>query len=210
LYLLWWDAEEATPRLPARERLDVLRQALRDDPWNMEILRRLLLAGRRGDDLADKAHAMVKDMLTKGDVPAAAHFLIGTDYLEKGQIPEARRHLEHAHRLDSRSSDAVNNLAWAMAHAQPPDFHGALELLDAGIRADPSHPEMRESRGYVNIRLKRWTEALPDLELCLPVTKDKAGLHALLAEVYEGLGQAELADQHRRQAQGAAGTAQRP
>jgi len=53
----------------------------------------------------------------------------------------------------------------------------------------------------VLMKMKKWSEALTDLEVELAANPDNEKVHQVLAEVYEHLGSAELAAQHRSLAQ---------
>jgi regulator of sirC expression with transglutaminase-like and TPR domain len=74
----------------------------------------------------------------------------------------------------------------------------ALQLADAAIQVDPQHPEIRETRGMILARLKRWTDSLVDLELALDAMPERPRLHRTLAEVYSAIGDESLATLHQQ------------
>lgn len=202
VYHAWWE-KEASPQsnLSAADRLDLLRLALTYDPTNMDVLQQLLLQGRAGGDAAAQVKAMVQDLLVKGEASAVAHLLLGSDALEQNQLDTARRHLEQAYELNPQLVDVANNLAQVLLRADPPDLARALPLLNSAIKSNPRHPGLRETRGKVLVQMKKWEEALTDLEIALPYARGKPELHRLLAESYDGLGQKELARKHQALAQ---------
>jgi tetratricopeptide (TPR) repeat protein len=197
LYLAWWDDELQNLRLTPDDRLGLLRQAMVYDPWNGEALRRLLVAARGNADWSGRARNMVQDLLVQGDAPPLAHLYLGTDYLEQGKHKLALQHLERAYELDSRMVDTANNLAWVLANLDPPDLNRAMDIMDSAVRSQPKSPTLRETRGLILVKLRRWTEAQRDLELCLPFMKDKPQVHEGLAAVYDALGEPDLAGKHR-------------
>jgi Tfp pilus assembly protein PilF len=54
----------------------------------------------------------------------------------------------------------------------------------------------------IYLKLGRYREAIADFEFALPKLQSKAGAHAALAEAYQKLGLKDLAEEHRRRAQG--------
>ena len=91
----------------------------------------------------------------------------------------------------------LNNLAWVLLSAEPPQLDKALSMADAAVKALPQHPEIRETRGVILARLGRWTEALADLEIALAAFPDRAYIHDSLADAYQHLGDPDMAARHR-------------
>jgi predicted Zn-dependent protease len=109
--------------------------------------------------------------------------------------------LQQARKLAPESPEIANNLAWVLAHRNPPDFPRAIELIDAAIEAHPDSLVLRDTRGRILAKSGRWKEALDELVPCMPVMKDKADYHDVLAEVYEHLGFSDRAEEHQQWAQ---------
>jgi tetratricopeptide (TPR) repeat protein len=198
VYVQWYDAESHTPRAGPDDRLDLLRQALVVDPWNVDALRRLLVLGRGDTAQAARARALVQNLLVQGEAPAIAHLYLGTDLIEQGKILAAQKHFEQAFQLDPQMPDVANKLAWALANSNPPQLARAFQLANSAVGRQPAQVSFRYTRGFILTRLMRWQEALRDLEFCLPAMKDNPTLHQMLAEVYEQIGQPEVAEKHRR------------
>jgi len=196
VYHAWWAAAGS---FSAADRLDLLRLALTYDPTNLDVLQQLLVQGRAGGETGQQVKAMIQDLLVKGEASAVAHLLLGSDALEQNRLDEARRHLEQAYELDPKLVDVANNLAQVLLRADPPDLPRALQLLSSAIKSNPRHVGLRETRGRLLVQMKKWEEALLDLEICL-ANRRSADVHRLLAEAYEGLGQKELAEKHRAMA----------
>ena len=200
VYYAWWEAAGQQPaRFSTADRLDLLRLALTYDPGNMDVLQQLLTQARAGGETAQQVKAMIQDLVVKGEASAVAHLLLGSDALEQNRLDEARRHLEQAYELDPRLVDVVNNLAQVLLRGDQPDLPRALQLLSSAIKNNPRHVGLRETRGRLLVKMKKWEEALLDLEICL-ANRRSAEIHRLLAETYDGLGQGELAEKHRAMA----------
>jgi tetratricopeptide (TPR) repeat protein len=179
-------------------RLKLLEQALRYRPDHPVVLARL---GQFADDSSEvgrQALDVLNDLLARGQAPATIHLILGTSAAQAERWDAARLHLEQASQLNPETPALLNNLAWVLASATPPQLDRALRLANAAIDVDPTHPEMRETRGVILARQQRWNEALPDLERALVALPGRASLHRTLADVYSQLGDETLAAKHER------------
>lgn len=190
-------------------RLAMLRDALRLTPRDPQALMRLIAfadgdgaasdesngdgAGGSGADAA----ALLRSILARGDVPAAAHLALGTRAWSADDADAAAFHLEQAYRLDPSLGPVANNLAWVLAHRPDPDLDRALRVIDATVARWPDEPAYRDTRGDVYRLLERPADALADLEFALAGGLGSPDLHARLASVYDDLGRSELAETHR-------------
>jgi Flp pilus assembly protein TadD len=120
------------------------------------------------------------------------------DAAARGQAEEARRHCEQAYKLAPHLAGSANNLAWMLAHADPPDLPQALTLVNGALERVPGNASFLDTRGHVLAKMGRWQEALADLELVLRERPDNPALHRILAECYRHLGQQEMAAEHQR------------
>ena len=201
-YLAWWAEIDAQPNKSpdetSSEQLDRLRQALRYDPWNRTAILRLLAATHGSTPMVTPARRIAAPMLAVGDAPATAHLLLGTDALQQGESALGRRHLEQAYELDPRSVEITNNLAWSLAHSDPPDLPRAKELVDAAVKADPKRLPLRDTRGRILAEMGEWKSALADLEQCLLLMKDDPEFHDIVAQAYEHQGLDDMASEHER------------
>jgi tetratricopeptide (TPR) repeat protein len=181
----------------AGERLRLLEQALHytnGHPGALAGIGKLL----QTDETATRARRVLHEALARGHAPALIQFLLGTAAAGDGNWNSARQHLEQAYHLNPQSQVVLNNLAWVLANATPPQLDRALQLADAAIQVDPQHPEIRETRGMILARLKRWTDSLVDLELALDAMPERPRLHRTLAEVYSAIGDESLATLHQQ------------
>ena len=61
------------------------------------------------------------------------------------------------------------------------------------VQQSPNDPSFRDTRGRVFMKMGRWKDALADLEAALAAKPDDVDLHKELAEVYDHLGDADMA-----------------
>ena len=90
----------------------------------------------------------------------------------------------------------MNNLAWYISQAETGDLDSALKLSNLVVKRWPNIVAFRDTRGRILAGLKRWREALVDLEYALNGLEHSPGLHKTLASVYQNLGNQTLADSH--------------
>ncbi len=64
----------------------------------------------------------------------------------------------------------------------------------------PDHPYFRDTRGQILVKLGRYQDAIPDLEVALQAPELAKDVHRALALAYEGLGLKDLAEAHRLRA----------
>jgi tetratricopeptide (TPR) repeat protein len=197
-YLACFDALAGDSSADLGTRLELLTQALRYAPGNVAALGRLLALSRAQGQDGERASAVLQNQLAQGKAAGTIHLLLGMQARAQKNPAQARLHFERAYELQPELGVVVNNLAWALAHVDPPDLPQALHLIDSALARWPQHPSFRETRGQILARQGRWREALADLEAVLPHLSKNAELHATLAKVYQELGLPDLAQEHER------------
>jgi tetratricopeptide (TPR) repeat protein len=202
-YLAWSDSLVKTAPNDVAGRLILLERGLRQDPSNAALLARLVGLMNGSAAGADKVRAALKGMLAQGQASATAHFLLGLDAWQNNRVEEARLHWERSHELAPEFLGVTNNLAWVLSTGPNADLPRALKLIDLAI--DQTSGELkaryRGTRGHVLVQMKRWKEALADLEARLPFESDNADLQRDLAAAYTGLGLKDQAAEHLRRAE---------
>lgn len=196
VYLSWYDHVTRTDRGNLARRLELLQQALALQPGHHEALNRLARFAVLED--SEAASEDLKALLAKGTAPATVHFILGTAAATKGQHAEAARHLELAFAASPQMPQVANNLAWVLAHHEPPDLQRAEQLIEAAAKIAPQHPEILATRGVIRTKLNNQTGAIADLEVALRAFPRRVHLHDLLAGLYEDIGDRQLADEHRK------------
>lgn len=89
------------------------------------------------NDYPDPALVCFKESIARNPNYAAAHYNIGTIYLNKQMLPEAKRSLERAVELDPLDADALTNLG-AVA-GQEKDYDTAYRYFEQALRVRPNH-----------------------------------------------------------------------
>jgi uncharacterized protein HemY len=92
----------------------------------------------------------------------------------------------------------ANNMATLLTLSTPPELDRALAIIQSVVTNSPANPEFRDTRGQILLKLKRYQEAITDLEFALPSLKPAASTHKALAEAYQALGLSQLAQEHLR------------
>jgi predicted Zn-dependent protease len=198
VYVAWSDSAASQKPDDVQTRLQLLDQALRHDVCNVNAVVRLVeLSGKPGTAGAQATTAL-NQLLAQGHAAATVHLLLGMQARGQGTSGVAREHFEQAYRLRPELPVAANNLAWALAHAEPPDLARALDLIDSVLERAPHVASFRETRGQILARQGRWRDALTELEFALPHMPDNRILHATLANVYRRLDMSEVAREHEK------------
>ena len=154
------------------------------------------------DESAVGAAELLKKILAPGAAPAVIHLVLGTRALRQGDLETAVMHLEQAQQRNARIPEVMNNLAWGLSQKAEPDLERALQLANAAQKlSTPPHPETYDTVGTILAKLGRPREAVTQLETALRVLPPRADIHRKLGDLYEQLGDAGLASEHRRLAE---------
>ncbi len=177
----------------------LLERSLGAGPAQEYVLARVaLVAGRFHGAETDHLRQVLEEALADGRAPAVCHLLLGTMLGQGGQLDEAIQHLRAAQQVFPDNPVVLNNLAWYLTKTDPPQLEEALELAELAVQKAPRLLEVRETRGQILAELGRYEQALPDLEAALSMRTVEASLHQTLAQVYEQLGNTEMAARHRQ------------
>ncbi|TWU16054.1 tetratricopeptide repeat protein [Allorhodopirellula heiligendammensis] len=197
----WVSEIKSQPNTTAAERLRVLKLlqvALQYAPNNPQVLTLVadqVLATLNSSD-ADVVE--VRNALVQGTSPGIAHFIRGTTAMMNDDVESAQRHLKLAAEHLPNSSAILNNLAVALAQQGEEHLEEALKLSSQAIKSvDQPSPYFYETRGQILFKMKRYLDAIPDLERALAVDALAANAHLALAECYENLGEPDLAADHQ-------------
>lgn len=196
---------EKSPTNTVKERLRVLQMldaAVKIAPNNPRVVTMVAdhVLGSLDED--DDKIVSVREALITGSPTGIAHFIKGTSALMKKDQAMAELHLEKAVEQLPRSGAILNNLAVALAMKEEPDFEKALQVSNAAIENVPSPtPHFFETRGQILFRMGRFREAISDLERALIERSLAQKAHQMLADCYDKVGDAELAEGHRKAAE---------
>jgi len=179
------------------KQIDLLRKAIAIAPNSDAVLEVLVsITIECAENKSDQVQQL-RDGVIQGLSSDSAHFVLGTVALLQGNLKEADFHLDLAIQIDKQSPGLLNNLAVALYRQDPPQLERALALSEAAVRRMNEEPYLRETRGQILIKLKRYTEAIPDLEFALRARELAPQVHLSLSEAYAALGQTEIANRHK-------------
>lgn len=140
--------------------------------------------------------AVVRSALAQGLDPKAVHFVRGTLALFENQFDTAKKELQLAIADGAQMPGVLNNLAMAILSSDSADLQGAFQMSELANQLLPNHPYLRDTRGQILVKMKRYEEAIPDLEFALRAQEIARAAHASLALVYRELGNEQLATLH--------------
>jgi predicted Zn-dependent protease len=195
---VWLDAISGDGEKEQAQRLALMEMGLKYEPTNIDLLVRLARLARPEGPSADKPRELLQAMLARGQASLSLHMVLGMDAFERGKLDQARQYLDQAYRLDPSAPALANNLAWVLAHSDPPELDRALNIMNTLIERQPQDPRFRETRGQILARKGKWTEAITDLQAALPSQVNDRALHKTLAEAYRRTGNEEMATQHQK------------
>lgn len=189
-----------------------------NDPAVLPLLKQAHIANRDDLDIVKRlatklvydefnARPVVDELKGEGRCAPEIFLMAGDIHAGAARWDEARAMFEEAVEVDENCGRGLNNVAWILANIPPVRLAQALELVNTAIERDPSS-QCYETRGQIFFRMRRWDEAISDLERSLngvlPDT-DTQKAHESLAAAYEQIGQPERAAAHRSRALVSAG-----
>jgi len=208
LYITWSDTlggdTEQTVEIRARQ-FELLAEGLKYNPREFLLFDRIMKVLQRDDEVTEQAHQFLVANLARGRVSMLCHLLLGTFEGQRGNTAQAIGHLQQAYELDSSAYIVANNLAWYLAHTDPPRLDEAFQLADLLANQWPKIAAIRDTRGQILAKQERWQEALVDLEAALPDMAGNRQLHETLALIYEHLNMPALSAEHKKLAEHSSG-----
>lgn len=124
--------------------------------------------------------------------PIVAH--LGGLAAERRQWADAERLLTKATEQNPELAGAWNNLAFVLNSAFPARRAMALEYSDRAIKLEPENPQFHQTRGTIYFNLRRWDQAIEDLDFAINGARDLEHLHQMLAHCYRQVGNTALAE----------------
>ena len=177
--------------------LKMLQTALNYAPNNPRVLTLVADQVLSTVDEDDDQINTLRQALITGSSPGISHFVQGTAALMKDDVDNAMMHLKIASELMPRSGAILNNLAVAMTTRPGGDLNQALKIANTAIQQTPEPTaHFYETRGQILFRLRRYLDAVPDLERALEIPSLAINAHETLADCYKEIGESELSRQH--------------
>jgi tetratricopeptide (TPR) repeat protein len=194
------ETQPATPPAPPYE---LLRTALQSAPGYGPAFERLENElYREGAEGREGLHQFLLELLANGEQPAVIHRLLGLRASALEDWPTAVQHFDQAIRLVPNDPFLLNNLAYSSLQTETSAdrIRRAEWLATEALQLAPEHPEILATRGEIRVRLKRYEDAIADLQKSVAMLPRRAHLQLLLAECYEELGMTTLAKVCREKA----------
>lgn len=187
------------------EKLQWVTRAMSIDIHDREAYVRLgrLIGPALTEERRAALRSALEQLLVSGANPAVAHFALGClDNLESTQSAEqaatreesvrmatqAERHLEQGLQLQPPMAIAYHHLAQVLFAETPPRLEESRRLAEASVTGTVVLLEFHQTLGQICSAQKDWERARQSLLAALVDHKDRRAVYALLAEVYEALG----------------------
>ncbi len=183
---------EQIPRL-----LETLSEALTKDPNHNAALTRLMAYSRAKVEGDIDLKKILAKAIAEGDAPGMSHLAMGNLCMLRGEEREARFHYRRALELQDQSPVIMNNMAWVLAHQEPPELEQALILANSAVEKRPEDPNLLDTRGTIYLKQGEWKLALNDLEKALKTIDSAKPVHEKLSQIYTRLGLEEIASEHQ-------------
>jgi tetratricopeptide (TPR) repeat protein len=178
-----------------------LERCLQLEPQNAAALERIAnMVATRPEVDWKQLKQQLEDTLAAGNAPATVHVLLADGLLQRGEDAAAKVHLEQALAQRPDMLAVLNNLAWVSAFKEPVNLERADTLIDQALQIAPQHPEVRETRGAIYLKQKKYSQAIAALEPLLRVFPKRKELRLWIAEAYTELGDTSMAERYRKQA----------
>jgi Flp pilus assembly protein TadD len=203
IYGIWFDQQQGKPNTKMESQLGLLEKGLREDGGSASLYDRLLgMYGAANEAQKETVRRVVEPLCESGPNPAMAIFAMSSMRIMDNDFVEAERLLHRALALKPDLAAAKNNLAYLLLTQYPERNTEALRLALEAVGTAPSEASFRETLGSAQLRNGDFVGAIVELEKALPAARNKKLVHAKLAEAYESLGKKEIAEGHRKEADG--------
>ncbi|QDV65954.1 tetratricopeptide repeat protein [Crateriforma conspicua] len=178
-----------------------LAYALQYDPGYQPALQRLVTVARSSPDRLDISRKIMRKLIADGEASAMGHFALGSLEWIAGNQDLAKLNMTQAITLDPKLAVVANNLAYLMAQEESPDLDSALNLADQAVDAEPGNADFLDTRAMVHKQRGDMAAAAADYQRALESSTNPNPIRMELAEIYDQLGDPEMAAQFRAAAQ---------
>jgi tetratricopeptide (TPR) repeat protein len=179
------------------KRIQYLFRALGAQPHHPPVYERLVklaIEDEEDDESAVRIRDELNHLIAQDEPNPMAHFALSNILWQQGEREQATVHLELAHKIEPKFVIVLNNLAWVLAHQKKPDLERALELAEKAVKISPDDGRYRDTRGSIYLKLKRFKDAIADLELAVTDVEDKLAVRKKLATAYSEIGMNDQAE----------------
>ena len=194
LRVLLFLGEQYLQGMYLQEAIDTFRQALRLKPDDSRT-RYLLIEAFQADKAYDKALEIARETSKLHPGEARAHFEVGHQLANLGHYQEGKPYFEESVRLDPAFIPAY---VWlADLHFRNGEYEAALQNYQKAGNLDARDLDAARGTGKSLIRLKRFSEALTELQTFISEHPEDAELYLQLSQVYARLGNSQEAERTR-------------
>jgi len=186
------------------ESLRFLEFALNYNPDSEAALSRLARLARSSPEIVDQIRDSMRTLIAAGQGSALAHFTLGTIEWIAGNQELAALNMRQGLAIDPKMHVLANNLSYMIAGESDADLEVALKLADQAVEAAPQLHQYWDTRATVLAKMGRLQEAAVDFQKALELTDRPREYQDKLADIYERLGDPELAARFRQAATAAA------
>ncbi|MEM8734714.1 MAG: hypothetical protein AAGG44_10855 [Planctomycetota bacterium] len=179
------------------KRMEYLKTAVSADPASPAVIQAVMQASLDAANSGEKQIKILREAIVQGVSSDAAHFILGTTALIRGEVEESKEQLALAAETMPGLPGVLNNLAYAMCQEDDADLEQALQFSQAALQQTPGNAYVLETRGQILFRLERYREAIPDLEAALEIKDLRKLVRPSLALAYEKIGRPAIAKRHR-------------
>ena len=147
-----------------------------------------------GSARPERYESVYQSLLVAADLPPRVWAHLGSLAAARLEWASADELLARATAADPQLAVAWNNRAFVLNSAFVSRRFEALDYAERAVGLDPDRTDFRQTRGLIFFNLRRWDQAIEDLEIASNGVKDLPLIHAALAEAYRQTGNPLLAE----------------
>jgi len=181
-------------RLSNTKDTEYLRHLLQVSPLHKRGMNQVIAMAREN---GEREQAFLQSLASDPTTPPMLTKALGDVHLSLKQYEQAKVLYVLTCERDAKMAYSWNNLAWLYSNADPIDLQKSLEHTDRALAAKED-ANFYETRGQILMKMKRWDEALENLEQAIRrAVPNPENAHRSLAMIYDELNQPEQAAAHR-------------
>ena len=184
------------------ESLELLKKSLAYDidhlPTYQAIIR--LHTGTNDDATKQLVTDTLRSYLDSDEPAALVHFALSNIYWTEKDADQSQIHMAKAFEANSNFSVVANNLAWILAHADPPELDRAYSIAAKVVEKSPQDGRFRDTLATILMKQEKLPVALTEFQKALATADNRKEIHQKMASIYRQLDKAELAKHHQEQA----------
>ena len=194
-------AMKGDPKKPA-DALKSFRAALDVAPGAREVMVRLSQLGTRFPETRPEIRKLLTEVAAKNPKNPSPHALLGIQSVRDKDMKTAITHFEKALALNADLHGVQHNMAWALAHVEPPQYERALEVVGKAVEGAQKIRRLQylDTRASIYRKMERYADAIEDYKVILKSNRNlvlHATMNSKLADLYEKLGKPVSAKNHR-------------